>query len=88
MLYSLTTEDGNISWPKDSTRREILYSAEAEAGLRRRLLKDVHVATQESKVLLAPGWCRQLMNEEGALEVEALLANSEVEYANGKRQRV
>ena len=70
MQYVLFTDMGDIYWPKDGQRREILFSQEEEQDLRTAVLQDL----LQTDSLLAPRFWRQLGQEEKAAEVEALLS--------------
>lgn len=68
-MYILVTEHGEIHWPKDEAGRELLFSAEVEAELRRAVLKDVRAMGQAGRKLAAGFW-RQLGEEAKATAVE------------------
>ena len=72
-MYALVSEHGEISWPKDSARREIEVEPELEAELREEVLKDMQSLADRGR-RLSPQWWRQLGDESKALEEEAELA--------------
>ena len=73
MEYCLFDCDGEMHPPKDSERREIAMTQEQVQEMRIAVMADV-LALSTAGQQLAPGFWRQLGQEEKALEVETMLA--------------
>ena len=71
-MYALTTEHGEVHWPKANDRREVAVDPETERWVRQQVLTDVLEMANRGDPI-SPGWWRQLGEEEKALEVEAAL---------------
>ena len=82
----LSDEDGELHLPKDNMRREISVQPGEEQAVRQQIISDVSQMA-ESGVKLAPGWWRQLMRKDKALEMEALLLNSAAQPTPPKGSR-
>lgn len=73
--YLIVSGEGEIYWPKDGDRREIVYSEAEEVLIRQRVLCDAHdLATKGCP--FSPAWWRQLGREDMALQVQATLLNA------------
>lgn len=71
-MYVLATENGELHFPKDNDRRELVIERSLEASLREETLNDVR-ELGKGGFPLSPGWWRQLGEEERAQEVEKSL---------------
>lgn len=72
-MYVLATENGELHFPKDNQRRELLIETKLEQALREETLRDVK-ELGSGGLLLSPSWWRQLGNEEKATEMEKSMA--------------
>lgn len=73
-MYVLVTQDGELHFPKDNQRRELIVAMEEQMALRKGVKMEMIQLGQEGQPL-SPSWWRQLGNEEKAKEVELMLAN-------------
>lgn len=73
-MYVLSTDQGELHWPKDGQRREVFVANAEEEELRREILKDIKQLGEQGQPL-SPAWWRQLGDEMKAQEMEAILSS-------------
>lgn len=69
--YMLSTEMGEVHWPKDPERRELAIGAELEQAMRQHVLLDAENLGETMP--LSPAWWRQLHLEARAVEMKDML---------------
>lgn len=73
-MYVLSDETGELSFPKDSSRREVLLPATIIQSIRQQVLADA-ASLMARNAPLSAGWYEQLGHQQKAMEVRALQAN-------------